>query len=83
VGAFFEHLQANPDIPLLMFQEVAAGGHAPPPSCASSEWRAPRLEEAGAVLVARDYEIGHWIAPEEIEDAMRFVEGKGEDRRES
>jgi len=41
------------------------------------------LEEAGAVLVARDYEIGHWIAPEEIEDAMRFVEGRGEDRRES
>ena len=31
VRAFFEHLQANPDIPLLMFQEVAAGGHAPPP----------------------------------------------------
>ncbi len=31
VHAFFEHLQANPDIPLLMFQEVAAGGHAPPP----------------------------------------------------
>ena len=42
-----------------------------------------RLEEAGAVLVARDYEIGHWIAPEEIEDAMRFVEGEGEDRGES
>ena len=42
-----------------------------------------RLEEAGAVLVARDYEIGHWIAPEKIEDAMRFVEGKGEDRGES
>ena len=44
---------------------------------------AGRLEEAGAVLVARDYEIGHWIAPEKIEDAMRFVEGKGEDRGES
>jgi phospholipase/carboxylesterase len=33
-----------------------------------------RLREVGAALVARDYEIGHWIAPEEIGDAMAFLE---------
>jgi len=32
-----------------------------------------RLREGGALLDARDYEIGHWIAPEEIEDAMAFL----------
>jgi phospholipase/carboxylesterase len=33
-----------------------------------------RLREVGAALVARDFEIGHWIAPEEIGDAMAFLE---------
>ena len=33
-----------------------------------------RLEAAGAELDARDYEIGHWIAPEEVADAMAFLE---------
>ena len=32
-----------------------------------------RLREAGATLVIGDYEIGHWIAPEELEDAMTFL----------
>lgn len=32
-----------------------------------------RLVEAGANLETRDYEIGHWIAPEEIVDAMAFL----------
>jgi len=35
-----------------------------------------RLRESGATLVTRDYEIGHWIAPDEIEDAMAFLEGE-------
>lgn len=32
-----------------------------------------RLLEGGARLDARDYDIGHWIAPEEITDAMAFL----------
>lgn len=31
------------------------------------------LEEAGAVLTARDYPIGHWIAPEEMAEAVRWM----------
>ncbi|MSP63230.1 MAG: hypothetical protein EXR72_23395 [Myxococcales bacterium] len=34
-----------------------------------------RLLDGGARLEARDYEIGHWIAPEEITDAMAFLGG--------
>lgn len=33
-----------------------------------------RLREAGAELEARDYRIGHWIAPDELEDAMVWLE---------
>jgi phospholipase/carboxylesterase len=33
-----------------------------------------RLREAGARLDAHDYEIGHWIAPEEFDDAMAFLQ---------
>jgi phospholipase/carboxylesterase len=33
-----------------------------------------RLRRAGAKLVARDYRIGHWIAPEEMERAVEFAE---------
>ena len=29
---------------------------------------------AGAVLEARDYPIGHWIDPMELQDAMRWLE---------
>ncbi len=36
-----------------------------------------RLERAGARLSARDYRIGHWIAAEEIQDAMRWLRGLG------
>ena len=32
-----------------------------------------RLLEAGADLETKNYEIGHWIAPEEISDAMAFL----------
>lgn len=32
------------------------------------------LVAAGTALEARDYEIGHWIAPDEIADAMAFLE---------
>jgi len=39
-----------------------------------------RLEEAGAALASRDYEIGHWIDPQEVADAVAFVEGLGDDR---
>ena len=31
------------------------------------------LRAGGARLEAKDYEIGHWIAPEEIADAMAFL----------
>lgn len=34
-----------------------------------------RLQGAGAPLIARDYDIGHWIDPMEIADAVAFVEG--------
>lgn len=34
-----------------------------------------RVREGGAQLDARDYDIGHWIAPEEITDAMAFLRG--------
>jgi phospholipase/carboxylesterase len=31
------------------------------------------LTTAGAALEARDYAIGHWIAPEELEDAVEWM----------
>ena len=34
-----------------------------------------RLAEAGAEVMARDYQIGHWIVPEEIADAVAAVGG--------
>lgn len=34
-----------------------------------------RLLQAGVPLQARDYDIGHWIAPEEVADAVDFVSG--------
>lgn len=34
-----------------------------------------RLERAGVPLEARDYDIGHWIAPEEVQDAVAWMEG--------
>jgi phospholipase/carboxylesterase len=34
-----------------------------------------RLRKAGAKLVTGDYRIGHWIAAEEVEAAVAFVEG--------
>ena len=33
-----------------------------------------RLRRAGAQLVTRDYPIGHWIAPEEVAEAVAMVE---------
>jgi hypothetical protein len=38
-----------------------------------------RLGEVGAQLGIHDYNIGHWIAPEEVADAVAFVDGKGAD----
>lgn len=35
------------------------------------------LEEAGVPLEARDYDIGHWIDPAEVADAVAFAEGSG------
>jgi phospholipase/carboxylesterase len=35
-----------------------------------------RLEAAGADLEARSYPIGHWIAPDELRDAVAWVEGR-------
>jgi len=32
-----------------------------------------RLRDAGAAVEARDYAIGHWIAPEEVEDAEAWI----------
>jgi len=32
-----------------------------------------RLRRAGANLVARDYPIGHWIAADEVEEAVSFL----------
>ena len=34
-----------------------------------------RLARAGARVEARDYDIGHWIAPEEVRDAVSFLRG--------
>lgn len=34
-----------------------------------------RLAEAGVALTARDYDIGHWIDPQEVADAVAFVNG--------
>lgn len=36
-----------------------------------------RLEGGGAPVVAQDYDIGHWIDPGEVADAVAFVEGLG------
>jgi phospholipase/carboxylesterase len=38
------------------------------------------LQAAGAKLEAHDYDIGHWIAPEELAHAVAFVERVLEDR---
>ena len=32
-----------------------------------------QLSEAGATLTAHDYDIGHWIEPRELEDAIRWL----------
>ncbi len=34
-----------------------------------------RLAEAGVPVEARDYPIGHWIAPDEVRDAVAFALG--------
>jgi phospholipase/carboxylesterase len=34
-----------------------------------------KLRAGGAALETRDYDIGHWIAPEEVEAAMAFLAG--------
>lgn len=34
-----------------------------------------RLTEAGVHLAAHDYDIGHWIVPEEVAEAVDFVDG--------
>ena len=34
-----------------------------------------RLLQAGVPLESKDYDIGHWIAPEEVADAVDFVSG--------
>jgi len=36
-----------------------------------------RLRRAGAKLLAQDYRIGHWIADEEVRDAVAMVEATG------
>ena len=33
-----------------------------------------RLEGAGVPLSAHDYDVGHWIVPEEVTDALAFVD---------
>lgn len=35
-----------------------------------------KLREAGADLEARDYPIGHWIDPTELQDALRWLEAR-------
>ncbi len=34
-----------------------------------------RLADAGVRLSAHDYDIGHWIVPEEVGAAVRFIDG--------
>lgn len=34
------------------------------------------LEDVGANLTSRDYDIGHWIAPEELDDARTWLESE-------
>jgi phospholipase/carboxylesterase len=36
-----------------------------------------RLRRAGAEMLTRDYRIGHWIADEEVRDAVEMVEALG------
>jgi phospholipase/carboxylesterase len=33
-----------------------------------------RLKDAGVPVEAKDYEIGHWIVPDELADAVRMVQ---------
>lgn len=37
-----------------------------------------RLADAGATVEARDYPIGHWIAPDEVDDAAAWMRGRRE-----
>jgi len=37
-------------------------------------WGRKRLDAAGMKVEAHDYDIGHWIVPEEVRDAVAFVE---------
>ncbi len=38
-----------------------------------------RLSRAGVPLTARDYDIGHWLTPEEVAEAIRFLDGRREE----
>ena len=80
VLVFSGFLIASP--PALAQGKTAAGvrgfwGHGtrdPSIPLAMAEKGRQRLLEAGADLETKNYEIGHWIAPEEIRDAMSFLE---------
>lgn len=49
-----------------------------PFAAAEAGWEA--LRAAGAELEAREYPIGHWIAPEELADAVRWMQGSSGER---
>ena len=80
VLVFSGFLIASP--PALAHGKTAAGvrgfwGHGtrdPSIPLAMVEKGRQRLLEAGADLETKNYEVGHWIAPEEIRDAMSFLE---------
>jgi phospholipase/carboxylesterase len=70
------------DSPLVRPESAAGGrprvfwGHGrrdPAIPFALAEKGRKRLRDAGAALTAKDYEIGHWVAPEEIADALAFL----------
>jgi phospholipase/carboxylesterase len=60
---------APPDTPI--FWGHGTGDPAIP--IALAEKGRARLRRAGARLVARDYRVGHWIAAEEVADAVAIV----------
>jgi phospholipase/carboxylesterase len=76
---------------LAAWVELDETGAAPPPTplywghgtgdpaipIALAEKGRSRLRRAGARLLARDYRVGHWIASEEVADAVAMVEGLG------
>ena len=61
------------DVPPMNFLMIDGQGDPNIPFVLAERGRT-RLREAGANLVARDFPIGHWIDPQELQEARLWME---------